>query len=66
MIRGVIGESTQRESVYQYDYTNQAWVRDGVYVACSHVLEAGYALELCQCFGRIHAGEMVLSEAKVY
>ena len=36
-----------------YDYTNQAWVRDGRYVACSHP-----ASMECGCYGTAHAGEL--------
>lgn len=36
-----------------YDYTNQAWVVDGKYQACSHPETMD-----CKCFGRLHAGEI--------
>jgi hypothetical protein len=35
-----------------YDYENQAWVKNGVYVACNHPESMD-----CGCFGRNHAGE---------
>lgn len=35
-----------------FDYTNQAWVRDGKYIACGHPAEMD-----CGCYGRDHAGE---------
>jgi hypothetical protein len=35
-----------------YDYLNQAWVVDGVYVRCGHPDEME-----CQCYGRVHEGE---------
>jgi hypothetical protein len=35
-----------------YDYTNQAWVKDGKYVACGHPGSMN-----CDCYGRLHAGE---------
>jgi hypothetical protein len=35
-----------------YDYTNQAWIVDGVYVTCAHP-----ATMDCLCFGKLHAGE---------
>lgn len=35
-----------------YDYNNQAWVVQGVYVACGHPERMQ-----CQCFGKVHAGE---------
>ena len=33
-----------------YDYTNQAWLKDGVYLDCGH-------RDACSCFGRLHAGQ---------
>lgn len=33
-----------------YDYTHQAWVKDGQYVRCGH-------LDDCTCYGRLHEGE---------
>lgn len=38
----------------KYDYTNQAWVIDGLYQPCNHPETMD-----CQCFGRVHAGEPV-------
>lgn len=35
-----------------YDYTNQAWVRDGKYVDCGHPKTMD-----CRCYGRDHEGE---------
>jgi hypothetical protein len=35
-----------------FDYTNQAWVEDGVYVDCGHPGNMN-----CGCYGRMHAGE---------
>lgn len=42
-----------------YDYTNQAWVVNGVYVACGHVLPNPLTGKptCCACYGKIHAGE---------
>ena len=37
-----------------YDYNNQVWVMNGLYVRCGH-LEAMQ----CSCYGREHAGEKV-------
>lgn len=34
-----------------YDYKNQAWVVDGVYVDCGHP----QSME-CACFGRVNKG----------
>ena len=33
-----------------YDYENQAWVVNGRYEGCGHLMA-------CSCYGRIHAGE---------
>lgn len=44
-----------------YDYTNQAWLRDGVYVSCGHS-----AAMNCGCFGRIHAGESPAANAEIH
>ena len=35
-----------------YDYTNQAWVKDGKYVRCGHPDDMD-----CDCYGRLHEGE---------
>ena len=35
-----------------YDYQNQAWVQNGVYIACGHP-----ETMQCHCFGTINAGE---------
>lgn len=40
-----------------FDYANQAWVRDGVYVKCDHV-------NLCTCYGRLHQGEKPAPETR--
>jgi hypothetical protein len=40
------------DKVVYYDYTNQAWVIDGVYDSCNHP-----AAMNCDCYGRLHAGE---------
>jgi len=39
----------------RFDYTNQAWTQDGVYVDCRHRVS-------CDCYGRAHAGEPVSAE----
>lgn len=33
-----------------FDYTNQAWIQNGVYTPCGHD-------KPCDCFGTVHAGE---------
>ena len=54
-----------------YDYTNQAWIVDGVYAMCfcpepGTVVDPGrlggpggpkYVATLCNCYGRVHEGE---------
>tara|TARA_R110000765_G_scaffold388682_1_gene481019 strand:+ start:421 stop:681 length:261 start_codon:yes stop_codon:yes gene_type:complete len=52
-----------------FDYTNQAWTVDGVYVDCGHPVAGtvmgagspapGEAFRSCECYGRAHAGEPV-------
>lgn len=44
-----------------YDYRNQAWVVDGRYVACSHP-----ASMKCNCYGTVHAGELLAANADVH
>lgn len=38
---------------FGFDYFNQAWIKDMRYVRCGHRGES------CDCFGRVHAGEIV-------
>ena len=35
-----------------FDYTNQAWTVDGVYVRCGHPESMD-----CKCYGKAHAGQ---------
>ena len=52
-----------------FDYTNQAWTVDGVYVNCGHPAEGtvmgagspapGEAFRGWECYGWAHAGEPV-------
>ena len=35
-----------------YDYDNQAWVKDGLYVRCGHPENMD-----CGCYGKEHEGE---------
>ncbi len=42
-----------------YDYTRQAWVKDGVYVRCGHPESMK-----CGCYGRDHAGELSFEREK--
>jgi hypothetical protein len=48
-------------AVNGYDYRNQAWVENGVYVACAHPPAMH-----CDCFGTRHAGEPVKENADVH
>ncbi len=34
-----------------FDYTNQAWVRDGKYIRCGHPETMN-----CKCYGKLHEG----------
>ena len=36
----------------QYDYDNQAWIQDGIYISCAHPESMN-----CDCYGKQHAGE---------
>ena len=38
--------------IHGFDYDNQAWAKDGVYLRCGHPENMD-----CNCYGRIHAGE---------
>lgn len=49
-----------------YDYTNQAWVRDGRYVACGHVPVPATGKYICDCYGRLHQGEQIAIDADVH
>jgi hypothetical protein len=40
-----------------FDYTHQAWVIDGRYVACGHPGP-------CTCFGKQHTGEVSLPDPR--
>ena len=41
-----------------YDNQRQAWVVDGRYVRCGHLIEIGNRGHLtCACYGRLHEGE---------
>ena len=42
-----------------FDYDNQAWVADGHYLNCGHILKD------CGCYGREHIGEPTVPPAKV-
>lgn len=42
-----------------YDYTNQAWIVNGVYQSCGHP-------KPCTCFGTVHAGEKPQADADIH
>jgi len=42
----------------QFDYTHQAWIRDGRYIRCGH------SSPQCGCFGKVHEGEPVRADAE--
>ncbi len=46
-------DAAKEDTVKYYDYENQAWVADGVYVRCGHLDRFD-----CKCYGRIHEGEI--------
>ena len=37
-----------------YDYDKQVWIQGGRYLSCAHPTTMA-----CQCYGRLHAGEVV-------
>ena len=64
----------------RYDYTNQAWIIDGVYARC-HCPAPGtlvnpnapggpggepYIMEECNCYGRLHEGEPPMPGASIH
>lgn len=56
----------QPEPFVQYDYTNQAWLSDGVYQKCGHIecnAIKGYEKE---CFGSKHEGEGADPDADIH
>ena len=57
---------TDRSSVDGYDYQNQAWVVSGRYVSCGHVSVPGTGEFKCDCYGRLHAGEPIASNADIH
>jgi hypothetical protein len=47
-------DRTDNPNNYYYDYKNQAWVKNGVYLRCGHPKEMN-----CGCYGRLHKGEKI-------
>lgn len=54
-------EDPTAQGSYGYDYTNQAWVKDGRYENCGHP-EA----MRCGCFARGHRGEAVQQGVEIH
>jgi hypothetical protein len=44
------------ESGFGYDYKNQAWIEEGRYLKCDHIVVPG---TVCNCYGSQHQGELV-------
>lgn len=42
-----------------FDYTHQAWLENGKYVACGHHGN-------CGCYGKLHAGEPAAAGAEIH
>ena len=42
-----------------YDYTKQAWVKDGKYIRCGHPADIE-----CNCYGKAHEGEETVFEER--
>lgn len=43
-----------------FDYKRQAWIENGRYVRCGHPESMA-----CNCYGRLHAGEIVTDFSEV-
>ena len=66
--------------VVGFDYTNQAWIKDGVYVDCGHpdigqLVDPGqpggpggqpYIFKGCKCYGRLHKGAPYMVGASIH
>ena len=44
-----------------YDYTNQAWTFNGLYVRCGHPESMN-----CKCFGKLHENEPIKENAEMH
>jgi len=53
-----ISESEAVSIPVAYDYKNQAWLHYGHYLLCGHSEDFP-----CKCYGKIHAGSLVASDA---
>lgn len=54
----------------QYDYTNQAWLKDGVYQKCGHILCNAFKGTVYEegskmCYGMRHEGEVADPNAHI-
>lgn len=47
---------------YEFDYTHQAWLQDGRYVACGHK----GTIHPCKCYGTLHEGELPAQDANIH
>jgi hypothetical protein len=53
----------------RFDYEKQAYIVNGRYVSCGHPAAGtefpwGGVFEGCECYGRIHAGELAENEGE--
>jgi hypothetical protein len=46
-----MSRESSNTAINGYDYDNQAWYQNGVYVRCGHPESMG-----CNCYGKINAG----------
>ena len=51
-MRKSINQIKDNRLINGFDYKNQAWVKNGLYVKCGHPK----SME-CNCYGRLHEGE---------
>jgi hypothetical protein len=47
-------------SLNGFDYKNQCWYQNGVYLSCGH--ERAIVPVACTCYGRLNAGAPVIKE----
>ena len=58
MTRTAYSTNDSTHAVNGFDYENQAWVINGLYIRCGHPESMN-----CGCYGREHQGEAVSIEA---
>ncbi len=56
---GADEQDQENDDLHQYDYINQAWLVNGLYITCSHV-------DACDCYGKAHAGETAAPRADIH